>query len=53
MFFWAHFLVWVLVGSAPWVREIFFLLKLIIDQHLTEIYFTIFLIQATSEAPGW
>ena len=28
-------------------------LKLIIDQPTTEVYFAIFLIEATSEAPGW
>ena len=44
----------VLVCSAPWVRDFFFfLLKLIIDQPPTEVYFNIFLIEATSEAPGW
>ena len=45
----------VLVRGAPWVREkiFFFLLKFIIDQPPTEVYFTTFLIEATSEAPGW
>ena len=43
----------VLVCSAPWVRDFIFSLKLIIDQPPTEVYFTIFLIEATSEAPGW
>ena len=43
----------VLVFSALWMREKNnFLLKLIIDQPPTEVYFTIFLIEATSEAPG-
>ena len=52
MFFWRVFWFLVLVGSAPWVRDFFFPLKLFIDQPPTEVYFTIFLIEATSEAPG-
>ena len=54
MIFFEVFWFSVLVGSAPWVRIFFFFsLKLIINQPPIEVYFTIFLIEATSEAPGW
>ena len=52
--FFGRFLIF---SFGPWRplgarKKKFFLLKFIVDQPPTEVYFTTFLIEATSEAPG-